>query len=73
MSQASTVSNPIDYFLNVVKIHYSQWGALTGEGINDVGDLVEFDDNDIDNVVTNLRHPQDIFILKFLLSQVEQK
>ena len=35
--------------------------ALTSEGINNVVDLVKFEDNDIDNVVQNLRQPQDIF------------
>ena len=61
MSQASKVLNPINYFINIVNIHHSQWGALFREGINNVEDLAEFDDDDIDNIVTNLWRPQDIF------------
>ena len=39
-----------------------------------MGDLVKFDDNNIDNVVTNLRRPQDIFHAEVSVhTQVEQK
>ena len=61
MSQASTPLNGLTYFLKVVGIHHSQWAALTGEGINDVEDMIEFDADNINNVVTNLRRPQDVF------------
>ena len=61
MSQASTALTSITYYLSVVGIHHTQWLALTREGISDVEDMIKFDDDDIDNVVTNLRRPQDIF------------
>ena len=65
MSQASTpfVSGQ-GYFmgnLSVVKLSAGQWIALKREGILNVGDLVEFEDDDIDNVILDLRQPQDIW------------
>ena len=63
MSQASTpfVSGQ-QYFLgtySVVKLSGGQWAALKREGILSVVDLMEYEDDDIDNVVQNLRRPQD--------------
>ena len=61
MSEASTVLTGITYLLSVIGIHHTQWLALTREGISDVEDMIEFDDDDNNNVVTDLRRPQDIF------------
>ena len=61
MFQASTALTGITYFLSVVGIDHTQWLALTREGISDVEDIIKFHDDDIDNLVTNLRRPQDIF------------
>ena len=63
MSQASTpfVSGR-QYFLgtySVVKLSRGQWAALKREGILNVADLEEYKDDDINNVVQNLRRPQD--------------
>ena len=63
MSQASTpIVSGLSYFMgnrSVVKLSLGQWDALKREGILDVGDLEEYEDDDIDNVVYNLRQPQD--------------
>ena len=63
MSQASRTLTGQDYFLgttSVVRLAAKQYVALKGEGIVNVEDLEEFKDNDIDNVIQNLRRPQDI-------------
>ena len=61
MSQASTALDPITYYFpQVVKIQANQWPVLTGEEISNVGDVVKFEDDDVDNIVQNLRYPQDI-------------
>ena len=65
MSQASTpFANGRDYFLgnaSVVKLRGGQWISVNTEGIVNVEDLLEFEDDDIDNVVLNLRRPQDVW------------
>ena len=65
MSQASTpFANGHDYFLgntSVVKLSAGQWISVNTEGIMNVEDLLEFEDDDIDNVVLNLRRPQDVW------------
>ena len=65
MSQASTpFATGQDYFmgnLSVVKLSGGQWIALKRECILNVGDLAEYKDDDINNVILNLRRPQDIF------------
>ena len=38
-----------------------QWVASKQEGIANVKDLVELEDDDIDNIILNLRRPQDIW------------
>ena len=57
MSQASMALVPIDFFFNIVKLQENQLIASTMEGINNVEDMVEFKDDDIDNVIQNLRQP----------------
>ena len=71
MSQASTpfVSGQ-QYFLgtySVVKLSGGQWAALKREGILSVADLMEYEDDDIDNVFYNLRRPQDTWHPTILL------
>ena len=65
MPQASTSFNSgQDYFMgnhSVVKLSAGQWVAIKREGIVNVEDLVEFKDDDVDNVVLNLRRPQDFW------------
>ena len=46
---------------SVVRLSSGQWVALKRERIENVGDLVEFKDNDIDNGILNLRQLQDIW------------
>ena len=58
MSQESTPLTGQDYFMgnySVVKLSARQWVALKREGIKDVKDLVEFEDDDVDSVILNLR------------------
>ena len=68
MSQASTpIGSGLHYFLgatSVVRLSVGQWGALTREGIVDVGDLEEYEDDDIDNVIQNLRRPRCLPVLE---------
>ena len=63
MSQASTpIASGMSYFMgnySVVRLSGGQWAALNREGILDVVDLEEYEDDDIDNVFYNLRRPQD--------------
>ena len=63
MSQASTpFMSGQQYFLgtySVVKLSGGQWEVLKREGILSVADLMEYEDDDIDNVFYNLRRPQD--------------
>ena len=65
MSQASTpIPSGIFYFMgnrSVVRLSLGQWDALNREGIVDVEDLKEYEDDDIDNVFYNLRRPQDLW------------
>ena len=64
MSQASTTLTGQDYFLgnsSVVRLAAKEYVVLKGEGILNVEDLEDFEDDDIDNVVQNLRQPQDIW------------
>ena len=65
MSQASTsFASGQSYFMDnpsVVKLSPGQWVSIKAEGIVNVKDLLEFEDDDIDNVITNLRQPQDIW------------
>ena len=66
MSQASTLLTGQGYFIgnsSVVPLRSGQWVALKREGIQNIGDLVKFKDDDIDNVTLNLRQPQDIWHL----------
>ena len=37
--------------------------CIKAEGIVNIKDLLEFEDDDINNVITNLRQPQDIWHL----------
>ena len=64
MSQVSTsFSLCQDYFMgnnSVVKLSAGQWVYIKQEGIVNVKDLMEFEDDDIGNVIFNLRQPQDI-------------
>ena len=63
MSQASTALTSQDYFLSntsMVQLAVKQYVALKGKEIVNVDDLEEFEDDAIDNVVQNLRRPQDI-------------
>ena len=64
MSQASTpFATSQDYFmriLSVVKLSVGQWIFLNTEGIVNVKDLLEVEDDDIDNIFLNLRRPQDV-------------
>ena len=64
MSQASTLfAASQDYFigiLSVVKLSAGQWISVNTEGIVNVKDLLEFEDDNIDNVVLNLKRPQDV-------------
>ena len=58
MSQASTTLTGQDYFLgntSVVQLANKQFVVLKGEEIINVEDLEEFKDDDIDNVIQNLR------------------
>ena len=48
---------------SVVKLSAEQWVSIKQEGIMNVEDLVEFEDDDIDNVILNLRRPQDVWHL----------
>ena len=62
MSQASSPLTGQGYFMgnsSVVQLSSKQWVALKREGIENVGDLVEFKDDDINNVIFNLIRPQD--------------
>ena len=43
-----------------MKLQANQWPELTQEGISVVEDLVEFENDDIDNIVQNLRRSQNI-------------
>ena len=58
MSQASTpFGSGLDYFMgatSVVKLSPGQWISVNTEGTVNVKDLLEFEDDDIDNVVLNL-------------------
>ena len=58
MSQASTpFATGQDYFMgppSVVKLSVGQWISVKKEGIVNVKDLLEFEDDNIDNVVLNL-------------------
>ena len=75
MSQGSTsFALGQDYFMgnySVVKLSARQWVSINCEGIMkelwrncegivNVEDLLEFKDDDIDNVFLNLRQPQDV-------------
>ena len=64
MSQASMALVAINFFFEIVKLQANHWIALTMEGINNVEDMGEFEDDDINNVVQNLRQPQDIYHAK---------
>ena len=46
---------------SVEQLSASQLVALKREGIRNVKDLVEFKDNDANNVILNLRQPKDIW------------
>ena len=65
MSQALTpFTSGQDYFMgnyNVVKLSAGQWVSIKREGVVDVKDLVKFKDDDIKNVILNLRQPQDVW------------
>ena len=64
MSQASTPLIGQYYLLrqsSIVRCNVAQWTTLKVEGIVDVEDLAEFDDDDIDSVIQNLRRPQDVY------------
>ena len=64
MSQASTPLTVQCYFMgnsSVVRLSFVQWVTLKREGIENVWDLVEFEDDNIDNEILNLRQPQDIY------------
>ena len=65
MSQVSTpFASGQSYFIgnpSVVKLSPGQWVSIKAEGIVNVEDLLEFEDDDIDNVTTNLRRPQDVW------------
>ena len=65
MSQASTpfVAGQ-SYFIGkpcVVKLSPGQWVSVNTKGMVNVEDLLKFKDDDIDNVITNLRRPQDVW------------
>ena len=64
MSQASTPLTGQGYFMgnsSVIRLSSGQWVAVKREGIKNIGDLVEFEDDNIDNVILNLRRPLDIW------------
>ena len=66
MAQASKPLTGQNYLMgqpSVVRLSIIQWSALKAEGIVDVLDISEFDDDDIDNIVRNLRRPRDIYHL----------
>ena len=44
-----------------MKLSGGQWAALKQDGILNVVDLAEYKDDDINNVIMNLRRPQDIW------------
>ena len=65
MSQASTPFAADQYYFmgnpSVVKLSAGQWISINAERIVNFKDLLEFKDDDIDNVITNLRQPQSIW------------
>lgn len=56
----------MDYFSYLVRCTMDQWLTLKVEGSNDAEDMEEFEDDDIDNVVQNLRQPNNIFHAEIL-------
>ena len=61
MTQASTPMTMLNFFCYVMKLTVAQMYVLQAEGITNVKHMIEFEDNDVNNVVLNLRQPQDTF------------